>query len=180
MCPPAVPQARACLELWAARQPQFEALGRLRPVMAFCRSDARFANVIARPNGRLGMVDWEDSGLRDPAVDLGDLMSHSNNEDLLTPGEWQAFMGPYLAERSKVDPGLMERTQLYQALFPIFWLAALGSWVIRLAGEGRLAGWTLNSMPANLRMRRWLARGRAWPNDHFDAELEALKGAVFF
>jgi len=30
--------------------------------LCFCRSDARFANVIARPDGRLGLVDWEDSG----------------------------------------------------------------------------------------------------------------------
>ena len=35
--------------------------------VCFCRSDARFANVISRPDGRVGLVDWEDSGLRDPA-----------------------------------------------------------------------------------------------------------------
>jgi len=38
--------------------------------LCFCRSDARFANVIARPDGRLGLVDWEDSGLRDRAVEV--------------------------------------------------------------------------------------------------------------
>jgi thiamine kinase-like enzyme len=30
--------------------------------MRFCRADPRFANVITRPDGRLAMVDWEDSG----------------------------------------------------------------------------------------------------------------------
>ncbi len=39
------------------------------PPLRFCRADTRFANVIQRPDGRLGLVDWEDSGLRDPARD---------------------------------------------------------------------------------------------------------------
>jgi Ser/Thr protein kinase RdoA (MazF antagonist) len=179
-CPAAIPQAQACLALLSVRQPEIEALGRLDPVLAFCRSDARFANVIARPDGRLGMVDWEDSGLRDPAVDLADLLTHANNEDLLAPEAWQAFLKPYLAERSHLDPDLPRRLNLYLGLFPIFWLAVLSRWVIRSANEGRLVGWCLNTMPANQRLRRWLARAQAWPNDDFSSELAALDEAVFF
>jgi Phosphotransferase enzyme family len=43
--------------------------------LCFCRSDACFANVIARPDGRPGLVDWEDSGLRDPARGVVDLLA---------------------------------------------------------------------------------------------------------
>lgn len=179
-CPLAIPQAQACLTLLSARQPQIEALGHMDPVLAFCRSDARFANVISRPDGRLGMVDWEDSGLRDPAVDLADLLTHANNEDLLTPEAWQPFLQAYLAERSQLDPELPRRLDLYLALFPIFWLAVLSRWVLRFANEGRLIGWRLNTMPASQRLRRWLARAQAWPNGHFASELVALDGAAFF
>jgi len=58
----------------------------------FCRSDARFANVIARPDGRVGLVDWEDSGLRDPARELADLLHHPNQEDLIDAEGWQPFL----------------------------------------------------------------------------------------
>ena len=179
-CPAATPQAQACLDLLAARAPQIEALTGMRPVPAFCRSDARFANVIARPDRRLGMVDWEDCGLRDPAIDLADLLTHANQEDLLSPAGWRAFLDPYLAERTLIDPTLPDRLHLYLAGFPIFWLAALSRWVIRLAAEGGLETWTLNTMPANDRLRRWLARARAWPNEDFCTELAALDGARFF
>jgi len=179
-CPVATPQARACLDLLAARAPQIEALTRMRPMLAFCRSDARFANVIARPDGRLGMVDWEDCGLRDPATDLADLLTHSNQEDLLSPADWRAFLDPYLTEQSRTDPALPDRLRLYLAGFPIFWLAVLSRWVIQNAEIGRLDGWTLNAMPANNRLRRWLARAQAWPNEDFSAELTALDGARFF
>src|SRR5690348_11987365 len=53
------------------------------PPLCFCRSDARFANVIARPDGRIGLVDWEDTGLRDPASEVADLLMHPNQEDLV-------------------------------------------------------------------------------------------------
>jgi Phosphotransferase enzyme family len=66
--------ARLCLE---ALDRSLAAARRLIPKqtpLCFCRSDARFANVIARTDGRLGLVDWEDSGLRDPARQVADLL----------------------------------------------------------------------------------------------------------
>jgi aminoglycoside phosphotransferase (APT) family kinase protein len=72
--------------------------------LSFCRSDARFANVIARPDGRPGLVDWEDSGLRDPARELVDLLHHPNQEDLLGPDGWQPFLDRFLPSRA-ADPG---------------------------------------------------------------------------
>ena len=51
------------------------------PQLCFCRLDARFANVIQQPEGRIALVDWEDCGLRDPARDVADLLTHPNQED---------------------------------------------------------------------------------------------------
>jgi hypothetical protein len=150
------------------------------PVPCFCRSDPRFANVIRRPDGQLGLVDWEDSGLRDPAIDLADLVTHANQEDLLSSGEWQAFLDPYLAARSKVDLHLSHRMHLYLAIFPLFWLSGLTRMGIRLHEEGRLNGWQANGIPAGQRLRRYLARSLAWPDQDFLSQLAQLEGVEFF
>jgi hypothetical protein len=92
--------------------------------LRFCRSDPRFANVIARPHGRVGLVDWEDSGLRDPAPELADLLHHPNQEDLLGPEGWQPFLDRYLPT-CRDDPGFGEWLRGYLALFPVFWLGVL-------------------------------------------------------
>src|SRR5262249_11985097 len=73
----------------------------MKAVSCFSRADPRFANVIGRPEQRLGMIDWEDSGLRDVARDVADILVHPNQEDLLSWNEWQAFLEPYFAERRK-------------------------------------------------------------------------------
>lgn len=150
------------------------------PLLCFCRADPRFANVIRRPDGRLGLVDWEDSGLRDPARDLADLVTHANQEDLLSPDEWQAFLQPYLAVRGMLDPNLLHRTHLYLALFPIFWLAILVSRGVGLAHTGQLANWTANDLPINQRLRRYLVRALAWPAIDFSSQLETLMDVQFF
>jgi aminoglycoside phosphotransferase (APT) family kinase protein len=178
--PSAVPQARAALALLAARQPVFAELAAQSPVLCFCRSDPRFSNVIARPGGRIGLVDWEDSGLRDPAVDLADVLTHGNQEDILTADEWQHFLRPYLAERGRLDPGLERRLSLYLALFPLFWLAILCRAGLRRAAEGKSFGWTANSLPINARLRRFLARAQSWPSGDFTLSLSSLDGAMFF
>ena len=136
--------------------------------------------MIRRPDGRLGLVDWEDSGLRDPARDLADITFHANQEDLLSPNEWQAFLQPYAAVRGQSDPALLHRTHLYAALFPIFWLAVLMRDGLRRVGTERLAGWKVNGLPANWRLRRYLARGLAWPEMDFSDEIEELAGLEFF
>lgn len=169
-----------CLELLERRRDVGRELDAHEPVLCFCRADNRFANVIARPDGRLGMVDWEDSGLRDPAKDLADLATHANQEDLLSPDDLRAFLGPYLAERGRLDPGLERRTQLYLAFFPLFWLAVLLGDGVRRAAANGLSGWRVNGMPANQRLRRYLARAASWPSADFSAELKALGSLRFF
>lgn len=93
--PPGRAAAAHCLTLLESRRQLFTDLEESQPVLCFGRADARFANVIGRPDGRLGLVDWEDSGLRDPALDLADLMSHPNQEDLLAAGGWLPFLRVY-------------------------------------------------------------------------------------
>ena len=89
----------------ARHMESIQELSEARPQLAFGRSDSRFANIIARTGGRVGIVDWEDSGLIDPALDQADLMVHANQEDLLSAGEWEAFLRPYLAAVADL-PGL--------------------------------------------------------------------------
>jgi hypothetical protein len=178
------PEGRRALDLCLAY------LDRLRPVSAelaelpsvpcFCRSDARFANVIARPDGRLAMVDWEDSGQRDPARDLADFTTHANQEDLLSPSDLRAFLDPYLAAREPLDPHLPHRYHLYLAAYPIFWLAVLLPGGVRRATAGILPAWQINGLPPNLRLRRYLARAIAWPSDDLSDTLASLESLRFF
>jgi aminoglycoside phosphotransferase (APT) family kinase protein len=99
--PQAQHAADMCLELLRICRPVVRELADCDPPLCFCRSDPRFANVIARPDGRLGLVDWEDSGLRDAARDLADIVLHPNQENLYTTDEWRAFAEPYVAGRSE-------------------------------------------------------------------------------
>jgi hypothetical protein len=75
---------------------------------------------------------------------------------------------------------LAERLHLYLGIAPIFWLALLLNAGVQRAHAGDLSGWQINEMPANERLRRYLARALAWPDPHFDAVLEQLEGCCFF
>lgn len=170
-----------CLELLQSRHAVMRELADYDPPLCFCRADARFANVIRRPDGRLGLVDWEDSGLRDPARDLADTITHPNQEDLVSSDEWHAFLQPYLAARTELDPHILRRMHLYLAIFPIFWLAVLvHEGVSHRVGTKRLAGWNVNGLRVNERLRRYLARGLAWPDMDFSNQIETLIKVEFF
>ena len=161
--------------------PQLDTLLEYRPVRRyFCRSDARFANVVERPDGRLGLVDWEDSGLCDPAREVSDLMFAANQEDLLSSDEWEAFLRPYLAVQTPRDPLLRQRIHLYAALYPLYWLALLFRIGLERAREGTLATWTVNGLPADVRLRRYLARALAWPDRDFSGQLAELEDLRLF
>jgi aminoglycoside phosphotransferase (APT) family kinase protein len=169
-----------CLAVLESRQAVIDELAAGSPLLCFCRSDPRFANVIRRPDGRIGFVDWEGSGVRDPARELADILTHPNQEDLLEAGEWQAFVEPYLAERGGLDAELWQRAQKYLVLFPIYFLSVILNQGRDLAQRGQLAGWTVNGLPASVRLRRYLARALAWPNTAFGRELDELASVVFF
>jgi aminoglycoside phosphotransferase (APT) family kinase protein len=169
-----------CFTVLESRHSAMRELSDQDPTLCFCRADPRFANVIRRPDGRLGLVDWEDSGLRDPARDLADLMTHPNQEDLISPKVWKAFLKPYLAVRGQADRHLKRRVDLYLAVFPIFWLVTLIRHGIRLAREGRLKGWMEHGLPAGEKLRRYLARGLAWPEMNFARQMKTLARVAFF
>jgi hypothetical protein len=178
--PPGKLAADMCLRLLESRHDVIQVLSDETPLLCFCRADPRFANVIQRPNGQLGMVDWEDSGLRDPARDVADVITHPNQEDLVSWEEWQAFVAPYLEMRSKIDSTISQRTHLYLAIFPIFWLTLIIKRGIKLASSGQLAGWTINGLPGNVRLRRYLARALAWPDMDYRSAHESLEAVLFF
>ena len=151
------------------------------PPLLFCRSDPRFANVIQRPDGRLGLVDWEDSGLRDPARDVADLLTHPNQEDLLNDDEWQAFLRPYTAAMLPKDPHFSERVHFYTAVFPVFWLLGLLNYGVNRAEAGRsLVDWQTNRLPVNMRLRRYLAAAQTWPDKPTIANHDELASMAFF
>ena len=177
---PGLQAAEMWRQLLESRHGVIEELSGHAPVDCFCRADPRFANVIQRPDGRLGLVDWEDSGLRDPARDLADVITHPNQEDLLDWNEWQAFLEPYLAARSKLDKDITRRMHLYLALFPLFWLTVISRHGIRLATAGQLKNWTVNGLSGNERLRRYLARAAAWPKMDYEEILARLKDIEFF
>ncbi len=151
------------------------------PPLLFCRSDPRFANVIQRPDGRLALVDWEDSGLRDPARDVADLLTHPNQEDLLSEEEWDAFLRPYTAVMLKQDPHFNERIYYYRSLFYLIWLLGLLNYGVSRAEAGKsLTHWQTNGLPVNIRLRRYLTMAQAWPSKASDADRAALAKLTFF
>lgn len=181
--PAGTPAALACLDELERRWPQVRELdscieqGMRR---SFGPADTRFANVIRRPDGRLGLVDWEDGGLGDPARDIVGTVSHPEQEDLLVAAEWTAFLEPYLAVMTARDALLARRIELYSAIDSIFWLSVLLQEGVRRAAQGLLAGWTINGMPANARLRRYLARAMSWPDPDFAGQLANIASLELF
>lgn len=177
---PGVLAAELCFKILESRRGAAQELAEYPKTLCLCRGDPRFANVIQRPDGRLGMVDWEDSGLHDPAQDVADMITHPNQEDLVQWETWQAFLQPYIDFHSKSDPGVAFRIHLYLALSPIFWLTVLIRRGLRLASAGQLPGWTINGLSANGRMRRYMARSLAWPDRRYELALQDLEKMAFF
>ena len=177
---PAIITAQLCCALGEQRLEVVEELSQYEVPLCFCRSDPRFANVISRPGGKLGMVDWEDSGLRDPALDLADLMTHPNQEDLLSPVQWGAFLSPYVETRGRIDDDLSERLHLYRGLLPVWWLAILLSEGLRRFAAGQLNNWLIHDMSPNLKLRRYLARALTWPAYELDEKISQLEENCFF
>jgi hypothetical protein len=180
--PPGLASVPHCRDLLERLPSIVDAFAQLpEPTLLFCRSDPRFANVIQRPDGRLALVDWEDCGLRDPARDTADLLTHPNQEDLLSDEEWVAFLRPYTAVRLKTDPYFNERIHYYLAIFPIFYLLVLLSTGKSRAKAGKpLKEWQPNRIPVNIQLRRYLARAQAWPDKPTAANMASIAHLEFF
>ncbi len=172
--------AARCLQLLNPLPLILQELENRPPRLGFCRLDARFANIIQQPTGRIGLVDWEDSGLGDPAFALADMMLHVNQEDLVTWEAWHEAFEPYLQLMQARDEGFRGRVHHFHFLLPLFWLAILIPYGIQNNQAGTVSEWHINDLPANLRLRRYLARALAWPNLDFQDQLNDLKNVVFF
>ncbi len=172
--------AKLAIDLWQEREETALDLTKFEIPLCFCRSDPRFANVISRPDGRLGMVDWEDSGLRDPALDLADIMIHPNQEDLLTHHQWRSFHRPYLEYRRRRDLTLDRRFHLYLGLLPVWWLSILLGEGVRKYSAGQLDQWRIHGMDPNRKLGRYLARALTWPDYDFNSMDDELADICFF
>lgn len=156
-------------------------LAGMDPHRCFSRADPRFANVIQRPDGRLGMVDWEDGGQVDPALDIADLLTHPNQEDLLAPSTWRAFLDPYrLHRRLQGDTEFDRRLDLYTGVLLLFRLLTLLEIGLGKAAADALAGWRINGMPARRRLNRYYRQSLAWPRRSEGPRQPDLKQTVFF
>ncbi|MGB3714634.1 MAG: phosphotransferase [Candidatus Promineifilaceae bacterium] len=169
-----------CKTLCADRMEIVADLSKYEVPLCFCRADPRFANVIARPDGSLGMVDWEDSGLRDPAIELADTMTHPNQEDLLSQPQWKSFLDPYLEYRRRSDRTIDERFHLYLGLLPVWWLSILLGEGLRRTKTGELGGWRIHNMEPNRKLRRYLERALAWPSYNVGPDIDKLDDVRFF
>lgn len=177
--PQAVPHAQSALAYYQSHQHIIQHLKDAQPMLLFSRSDPRFANIIARPNKKIGFVDWEDSGLRSPARTIADLLVHPNQEDLLSDAEWEIFLQTY-CEGYPTDDNIRQLVHWDTLIRSITWFGGLLNMGVRLANQDKLAGWTINSMPANQRLRRYLARIKSWDTDDFEKELANLEDVYFF
>lgn len=83
-------------------------------------------------------------------------------------------------EGGPADPSLARRIDLYCAIFPLFWLSLLLQSGVERSERGAATNWTINGMPVNQRLRRYLARVLAWPDESYDTQLAALANISFF
>ena len=178
--PQGIPHVNQILPLYETHQPIFEQMTDANPTFLYSRSDPRFANIIARPDGRIGFVDWEDSGLRIPARTIADLVNHANQEDLLTDDEWQIFLDIYCENYPVKSDDMRQLIGWYRLTTAMTWFAGLLHFGVRRANQGTLENWHINGMPANQRLRRYLARVLSWGNDDFEAQLATVEGVTFF
>ena len=177
---PAQRPADLCMKLLEHLSGGAAMIEQARPVLLFCQTDGRFANIIERPGGRIGFVDWEDGGLRDPGRQIADLLMHPNQEDLLTLSDWAPFTEPYYSALLQRDPDIAERVHAYIPWFCIFWLALIIYRSLKSVRKGEERQHSVNELSPDHRLRRYLARALAWPDDDFSQQLANLADAQFF
>ncbi|MDX1437471.1 MAG: aminoglycoside phosphotransferase family protein [Anaerolineales bacterium] len=162
--PEGQPAAEKIKQLFHERSADLDELKDLEPVKCFSRGDPRFANIIEKPDGSLGMVDWEDCGWLDPALDMADLVTHPNQEDLLDWSEWIEFLDPYARTREEAGDGSFERRlEIYTGVLFHYRLLMLLEIGMDQRADDQFADWQINTMPANQRLGRYLAKSSAWP-----------------
>lgn len=178
--PPGQTCTTYCLSLLPKLFDAVEKLSRLKTTLCFCQSDTRFANILQRPSGRLALIDWEDGGLGDPALDLANFLVAPNEEDLLGLQEWEALLRPYLKNRHNRDPTFELRMQHYLTIISIFWLAFFLKAGMHKHQTNTLENWQIHSLQANYRLQRYLARALTVTGTDIQHQLAKISGLQFF
>lgn len=178
--PAGVPHVQRANALFDKRADTIQQLNDESVTDLFSRADPRFANIIARPDGRVGFVDWEDSGLRSPMRTVCGLLYHANQEDLLTFQEWQAFLIPLMENYPVKEDDIHVIFKGYRAIIPIAWLSFILRWGVNLMQNNHDGVWLVNTMKPNQRLRRYFAHALNWEDDNFEAHLRNCEGIQFF
>jgi aminoglycoside phosphotransferase (APT) family kinase protein len=105
------------------------------PVPALVRVDGNLDNVLHDASGALYFVDWEYSGLGDPAYDLAELRWHPRNRGV-SQGQWEAALAAYRPHPA--DTTFQARLAVYSRLLPAWWVGR--SAIHLLQGAGQLGG----------------------------------------
>jgi aminoglycoside phosphotransferase (APT) family kinase protein len=169
--------AALCREMVKPVGVVLERLQQNMPAHSFARGDTRFANVIIRPDGRYGFVDWEDAGLHDPTMELADTMMHPEQEDLLTEAEWQPFVETYCQAVGFEQGRVIQRIEDYRTSLALFWIVVLMNRGIKRAESAMIAEWEVNDMRPHIRLQRYLAHLLVERQGKFDP---AAYADVFF
>jgi aminoglycoside phosphotransferase (APT) family kinase protein len=104
------------------------------PADSLIRVDGNLDNILRGADKRLTFVDWEYSGLGDPAYDLAELRWHPAAWDL--PGEWwDAALAAYAPLPG--DSSFAQRLALFNRLLPIWWVGR--NLLFLLEGAGQIA-----------------------------------------
>ncbi|MCB0114381.1 MAG: aminoglycoside phosphotransferase family protein [Caldilineaceae bacterium] len=124
LLPPAErpPQLVTLLEdLHRCRFPSWDA-----PALTLCRADPNIRNFIRR-DGPWVSVDWEYSGLGDPAFEIADLIAHIAH--LEVPAErWHWFVDRYVGGEQHADP-LRTRIETYLPLMLVWWVVRIARYL---------------------------------------------------
>jgi hypothetical protein len=70
--------------------------------------------------------------------------------------------------------------KLVYLVLPIFWLTLIIKQGLNVMDGEQPANWAINGLPGNQRLRRYLARGLAWPNMDYGNALDKLRDLAFF
>jgi aminoglycoside phosphotransferase (APT) family kinase protein len=104
------------------------------PLPALVRVDGNLDNVLRTADG-LMLIDWEYSGLGDPAYDLAEL--RWSPRALAAPAAaWETALATY--QPSAADAGFAERLAVYNRLVPAWWVGR--SVLHLLEGAGQMGG----------------------------------------
>lgn len=102
------------------------------PQRALIRVDGNLDNILSNAHGRLTFVDWEYSGVGDPAYDLAELRWHPSAGHLPAVW-WDEALDSYAPPIA--DGEFSKRLALYSRLLPIWWVGRSALFLLEGAGQ---------------------------------------------